>query len=632
MDRNEIINNYSKDDFSKYLENDYEGKILGLMNSEGLAILENSPLKEERIVYILTFSKYRNELFKNSEFLDVFFKTDFSYYYACLGNLQSETYDLILDKYLKLNPSAEDFAIFFSYFNKNYKLEKIKNWPYGIDTLYKIINVEDSGILAYIISNYNIDLSDRRINIEGLISKAKQSVLKMQEDRNMFNEIKPAIDIPVHMVNKNLAKRLLETYDIFKLRRILNNLCFCTDPEEVNNYIKNKEDNIINSYIENTLNSPYHEIFKLFQKMNEMDEMNEFDTYYTIRKEYIKTINACNNKDINDIIQEKYKQSGISGVYNYLKEQSERKISDYIIDYNFEENYYNVMLDVRELLRFYYDGNVILQKEHVELYEQISNIDYLSVEEKKQLHNILKQINIKEIFYDDMALARYIVNETIKEMSLNRESIKKYRDEKLSKENGVDVYVMNNEPFFGIVKTGIHVSDNLPTGHSYSLIGNDCIAVFGDSKNSNTFLYDSEDLNPEQIVHVFPFDSFTLFKPFNAVDTATNRVNMLMMPEEITGLSAKCYSELLILEQGNDQTDIDEKIPKLKRIALYCVDEIRQQDVEKAQQLGLGIILIPSKKYFENQGYYKEKYKDFDNWNYKYFNDEFEKDEFESKR
>jgi len=191
---------------------------------------------------------------------------------------------------------------------------------------------------------------------------------------------------------------------------------------------------------------------------------------------------------------------------------------------------------------------------------------------------------------------------------------------------------MNDEPFFGIVKSGRHVLDALPTGHSYSLVGSDCVAVFGDPKNSNTFLYDSEELNPEQIIHVFPFDSFTLFKPFNAVDNATNHVNTLLMPEEITGLSAWAYSELLILEQGRNQTDIDKTIPTLKRIALYCLDEINQKDVEVAQQLGLGIILVKSKKYFENEKYYREKYKNIDKWDYNYFNGMYEKEKFEAKR
>lgn len=631
MNRSEIINDYSKGEFSRFLETDYSGKILELLNEEGLSILEKSPLKEDRINYILAFSKYKDELFQKEAFLNLFFKTDLSYYYANLNSMKDETYEVMINKYLSLNPSIKELVVFLSYFNKEYILKKLDNWPYGTDTLYELINLGKEEIVNKIIANYNIDLSDSRINIENFVATAKQSFLNAVEQRNMYDKKVPEINIPINMVNKDLAERLLKNYDIFKVRKIVNDLEYVTNTDEVNNYIKTKEDNFINSYNDNICISPYKEIFESFKKMKEA-LLNDDDNYFEYRYQYVRLINHYDD-DINMILEEKYKKSNINGVYEYLKELSDRELSNYIIDYSFEENYHNIMIDVRELLRFYYDGNVVLPKEHVELYEQISNIDYLSVEEKKELHNTLKKINMKEIFYDDMSYARYIVNEAIKEYSLTRESIKKYRDSKLSQQYGVDVYVMHDEPFFGIVKSSRHVPDELPTGHSYSLVGNDCVAIYGDSKKSNTFLYDAEELNPDQIVHVYPFDSFTMFKPFNSVDKATSRVHPLMMPEEITGLSAGSYSEILILEQGTKPTDIDKKIPELKRIALYCVDEISAQDIEAAKNQDLGIILVSSKKYFENKKYYEDKFKYINGIrDYDYFNGSYEKNKFEARR
>ena len=632
MNRSEIINDYSKGEFSRFLETDYSGKLLELLNEEGLCILEKSPLKEDRINYILAFSKYKDELFQNEAFLNLFFKTDLSYYYANLNSLKDETYEVMINKYLSLNPSSKEQVVFLSYFNKEYILKKLDNWPYGTDDLYELINLGKVAIVSKIIANYNIDLSDSRINIEKFVELAKYSALKAVEQRNMNDKKVSEINIPINMVNKKLAERLLDNYDIFKVRKIVNDLEYVTNTDEVNNYIKTKENNFINSYNDNTCISPYKEIFESFKKLKEA-LLNDDDNYFEYRYQYVRLINHYDDDDINMILEEKYKEGNINGVYEYLKELSDRELSNYIIDYNFEENYHNIMIDVRELLRFYYDGNVVLPKERAELYEQISNIDYLSIEEKKELHNTLKKINMKEIFYDDMSYARYIVNEAIKNYSLTIESIKKYRDSKLSQQYGVDVYVMHDEPFFGIVKSSRHVPDELPTGHSYSLVGNDCVATYGSPEKSNTFLYDAEELNPEQIVHVYPFDSFTMFKPFNSEDKATNRVHPLMMPEEITGLSAGSYSEILILEQGTKPTDIDKKIPELKRIALYCVDEISEQDIETAKNQGLGIILVSSKKYFENKKFYEEKYKIFEQQrDYNYFNGSYEKNKFEAKR
>ncbi len=633
MNREEIINEYSKNEFMSFLQNDYSGQILELFNNEGLDILYNSPRREERIQYIITFSKYINELLENNDFLEVFLDSDINSYYAVLRNLKPETYDKMLKKYSETTTNSENIAQLFSYFNIDYKLQLLDNWPYNEDILYAIINEDESEVINKIVNKYDIDLSDKRIRIVSLITKAKESVLKEQTDRNNNDTIRGSINIPVHTINKELGKRLWESYDIFEIRKIINDLEYSTNPEEVNNYIKQKEETVINNYNENTFNYPYKEIFESYRKMKEAKEKEDEDNYYDYRMQYIRLVNRSDIKDIHEQIENNYQENNIEGVFNYLKELSNRELSNYIIDYNFEENYHNIIIDIRELLRFYYDGNIVLPEERVELYEQVSNIDYLTIEEKKELHNRLKKINIKELFYDDMSYARHIVHEAIKEYSLTRETIKQYKDEELSKKLGVDVYKVNEEPFFGIVKTRRHPQDKLPTGHSYSLVGNNCVAVFGDAKDGETFLYDTEDLNPDQIVHAFPFDSYTFFRPFERTNDATNRIHPLMTPEEITGVADFSYSEVLILEQGREQTDIDEKIPELKRIALYCIDEIREQDVEKAKEKGVGIILVNSRKYIQGRNYYKEKYKYLDRMtNDQYFDGKSEKDKFEARR
>ena len=67
MDRQEkieIINYYEKNDFHEFLEHDHSGRILQLLDDEGIDILRNSPKREDRINYILSFSPYLGELFK----------------------------------------------------------------------------------------------------------------------------------------------------------------------------------------------------------------------------------------------------------------------------------------------------------------------------------------------------------------------------------------------------------------------------------------------------------------------------------------------------------------------------------------------------------------------------------------
>ena len=330
----------------------------------------------------------------------------------------------------------------------------------------------------------------------------------------------------------------------------------------------------------------------MINKLSNLDSSS--NEYRDIFRNLIRQIQIFPNEYTN--LRELIFNGEFAETINLITKSLDEKKSDYIIDYHFEENYYNVMYDLRELLEFYYAGNIDIPEDRLYLYQQIVNIDMLSSQEKIELHNELKQYNMMEIFYDDMSFARKQVRKAIKDYSMVKEELVKFKDEELSNEYGVDVYNIEDNPFFAIVKSNINAEDNLPVGHSYSLVGNGCISVFGTPKYSDTYVYDSSDLNPEQIVHVFPRDSFTMYRPFSFTDQATNRVEQLMMPDELL-YNKRTYNEILILERGKKETDIDSRIPKLKRIALYCVDQITAKDVETAKIHNIGIMLINSKKY-----------------------------------
>ena len=633
MDRNSIINNYDINEFMSFLQNDHEGKILELLNNDGLSLLNTSSKKEERITYILYYSKYTDELFKNEEFLKIFIESDITCYYASLRHLKDETYDHILDYVYNHEDDSYKLSMLFSYFSDSYKVNKIDNWKYGYNALYKIVNNDIPEVVNKIINNYNIDLSDPRLSISILVRNAKYSVLKDQESRNLNGKTIPTINISMNLLNKDLAKRLLNSYDVFEMRRILNDLAWSSNPDELNNYIKKIEDLFINSFDESKLLPSYQALFETYKDMKE-SLYGEKDNFHELRIKYREA--QKHFKDIpyiNEELDKVYNDGDINDVYDYLKKCQNRKMSNYIIDYHFEENYHNVLIDIKELLRYYYDGNIKLSKENVDIYEKIIKIDNLSLNEKKELHNNLKTINIKERFYDDMSFARHLVNSAIKNKAISSDTIAKYKDKELSKVYGVDVYNIDNEPFFGIVKTGNHDLDDLPTGHSYSLVGSSCVAVYGNVKNGQTYLFDSKDLNPDQIVHVFPYDSFTLFKPFNAVDEPTNRINTLLKPEDIADISPRAYSEILILEQGKIPTDIDKDIAKLRKLAIYCIDEITPEAINKAKEENLGIVLVKSRDFIDNEKYDDELYKNIKYaFHSNYFVDINDREEFESKR
>lgn len=565
MTKEYLLKESNKSEFMNFIENDFNGEILLLLDSEGIKYLSQYKYPSERISYILTYSKYCDQLFCNEEFLNFFFKTNIDDQYACLGNLKSSTYDAILKQASeKLNIHQKIQLL--NYFNKeytlNYVLSSLDNYNGELASLYILYQrIDHIEIKNKILNNFNLDLT--KFDIYNFFKNAKE-----------YSFLETDFSIPKHLITKKLIKEIINYGDIFKIREILENACYVIDIADIEKYLSDYEDKLILSYVN-------------------QDSIADFRTSHGY-----KTPSA-----------------------DFFLDEQDITLSNYIIDYHFKENYYNVMLDLKELLTFYYAGNINLSNEKVELYGKVANIDYLSIKEKKELHNYLKKFNIVEMFYDDMAYARYLVGEAIKNSSINKEELEKYKDEKLSKEYGVPVYKMAGEPFFGIVKSGISnfTSDKYPTGHSYSIIGNGGIGVY----TTNTFVYDSDDLNPNQVVHVFPFDSYTLYKPFeHYFHNPTKKVNLLMFPDEITHLAGKynTYNEILLLERGIEHTAIDKDIKKLKKIALYCVDQITTSDVKNAKEANVGIMLVPAKLYNKVENHpnsiYRHDIKPFEEYDY----------------
>lgn len=594
MDSNikkDIINS-SKGDFIDFLSNDNSEDIIQVFDDEGVNYLKQYNDIEGRIAYILSWSKYANQLFYNKSFLDLFLSTDISSYYATLSVLNSDVCDLIINRCVELNKDIDYISKLMSYFSKEYKLKFIDRTDYPNDLIYEMFKRNTELLGKKILEKYNIDLLSHDISIRRVVAAGKELAFKDMAKRNEVSYTSGDVAtfyLSSDLLNKGVAEHLWNNLNVYEYRFLINDTYFCGDPYVLNKYAKVKEEELISSigYVE-----PYKSIMDMITKLYNLDvNSNE---YYDIFRKICKEMHIFGNEYF--VLRRFLADGEYDKTIELINKLLNEKKSDYIIDYHFEENYYNIMYDLRELLDFYYAGNISIPEDRLYLYQQIANIDNLSGQEKIELHNMLKNYNMIEVFYDDMAFARKKVREALKDYAMVKDELESYRDEKLSQEYGVDVYNIEDNPFFAIVKSGIRAEDKLPVGHSYSLVGNGCISVFGNVNDSDTFVYDSSDLNSEQVVHIFPRDSFTMYRPFSFTDKATTRVEQLVMPDEML-YESKVYNEILILEQGREHTDIDSRIPKLKRIALYCVDQITAKDVETAKIHNVGIMLINSKKF-----------------------------------
>ena len=588
--KKEIIN-LNKGDFLDFIKYDFNGEIVQVFDDEGVSYLKQYSHIENRISYILAWSKYADELFYNKSFLDLFLSTDISYYYASLSNLNNKTCDLIINRCKELNKDVGFIGELVSYFSKDYQLKFIDEFDYPSDIIYELFKKSTSKVGAKILKKFNIDLLSHGIQIRGLVSEGKNLTLREMAQRNN-NPSATSYDVsPFYLssdlLDKRVAEHLWNVFNVYEYRILINDAYHCGDPSVLNKYAKIKEEEFI---LSNDYKEPYKSIINLIFKLSKLDASSEeyYDSFIKLRKKLC--VFYSEYEEFNELLANQEFNKAIDLVKQLVNE----KKSDYIIDYHFEENYYNIMYDLRELLDFYYAGNISIPEDRLYIYQQIDNIDMLSEQEKLELHNTLKNYNMIELFYEDMSFARKIVRQALKDNAMVKEELMKYRDDELSRKYGVDVYNLKGKQFCVLVKTGVHEPDKLPVGHSFSLIGNGCVCVFGNLSNSNTFVYDTEPLNPEQIVHIFPDDSFTLYQPFNYTSEATTRVEQLVMTDELL-YETKFYNEILILEQGYEKTDIDSKIPKLERVALVCADQITDKNVAIAKEDKVGIMLVDSK-------------------------------------
>lgn len=102
----------------------------------------------------------------NNNFLDVVLNANVDFYYASFRHLNDEICDALLKRSIELGDYPYKVANLFNSFNISYKLKTLDNWPYSTDFLYSILMLDEPEVVQKIISNYEIDLSDQKINLE----------------------------------------------------------------------------------------------------------------------------------------------------------------------------------------------------------------------------------------------------------------------------------------------------------------------------------------------------------------------------------------------------------------------------------------------------------------------------------
>lgn len=474
----------------------------------------------------------------------------------------------------------------------------------------QIFTNNDSNIKG---NKLNKDLTQKSITLKDLLDSNNESLLIILlnaiTDKTLLQEWLNKDPRARYLIYKIDVNKLLQ-YNLLIPNSILNDDNF---PCYLIKSVINKTESLldIRSYLYKfqSINTEFYEKLLLEYKKYINSILNSYDYNTQIFNFYFN--NSSDNYLLPKDLQEKLKNSDEKQKITILKEETSFKLSEIIIDSIFEDNIYNVKLNLNEIIRYTSDINVnLISPEHLSFYKIILNIDSLSNEEKINLYNNFKDKNITSMLYDDLKILKEYSYSTIKNSLTSFNSESKLKNTTLSEKYGVDIYSLNGEPFYMLVKSMNPISNNDNNNYinleednvavergCYSLIGSDNIDVF-----NRKFVYGFNNFNIQNIISIFETDCFSQEndEPILNQNYGTTAVNRLMTPSQIVnGLDLNKqtrYSEIQILG-------------KLKPDFIVVFDSINETALSESKALNIPIVVINTLAYSND----KKRSKPFDN-------------------
>lgn len=279
-----------------------------------------------------------------------------------------------------------------------------------------------------------------------------------------------------------------------------------------------------------------------------------------------------------------------------------RYLIEYIISYYFGDNYYNFMVNLNQMVNYLDSVNKnLIDKENIKIYKEFVNLRYMSMEDKINFFKLLLDLNLMEMFYDDINKAREDSHKELVNKTIKLEKDNELYNKDISSRFNVDVYCLDGEEFYGFVrclglktntdekKTDYVFSKKKRVGYSFSYISHKNIGTIDYDRKNVTLFYD--DIDYRNIMYVHHADMHA--KKMQEQDGyLSEKENEILTPDALIA-KTKSYNELFIKSDENG----------IKPKALVCYDSISGNDLSFAKRYGLAILLINTQKYKRYESY-----------------------------
>ena len=350
-------------------------------------------------------------------------------------------------------------------------------------------------------------------------------------------------------------------------------------------------DELLKEYCEKTeMFQKYQNIVRHFQERDYefLENYNAFD-YLVDEKMMIHIQDLYHYRD------------GLEMTKDFLRRETNRRLSEIVIDGLFGDTIYNVWLNLREMVRFQkiIPESMRLREKNLNFYLTVLQIDEMNGKEKIAWYQEWKDKRIRFQFYEDLRKLKDYSYQMINDRLWKFEDQKKFFYSGLSKTWGVDVYDFRGEDFYMMVRCQKEFSGiSRIRRKCYTLISSNNMEVF----NLNYFIYGYQNIPSEQVLHVFEKDAYSSSGKHSNFNKFVNRI---MTPQEIADTIG--YSEIQLVNILNRVTGYYEE---LKPDYLVVFDQIKLEQIQEAKRLGIPIVRIETNKYLDKRKEYDTQQQD----------------------
>lgn len=611
FDSQEFINNIGSLDNISSME--LLDKISILNRKDREKVLSNTLIKEKLKIGLLSESRndqwyfYRKILSKisASEFLSLY-DSDFlnkyfmihqgEYVYRFWASLCENDINTILaliieddklfDNFLKV---SNNFEVLFE--NINYELltkilYKLQEKKYSLN--YDFLSCISKEYQYFLLDDDKIDDDTIVQLVRNFCNEVKSYFFK--NDRRslyLYNKFditlyaKVGIIFSYDILKKKEFFELLKDRSFIVFRNNINNIERYNNPSIIDARVNEYYDEIMSLY------SCDHDMFSVYLKILDnpgmLDSLNK-NVSYLFDFDIIDKLMSLLRRDVSG----NYYFENKGELQIFLRDETSKKMSEVIIDSLFQDNIYNVWLNIKEMLR-YNNGlslnDRILDNDKVKFYNSIVDFDKLSNKDKIKFYNSFKNKNINLLFYQDLRMVKDYAYDKIKDELFNINNMLCSAIDN----DGVMVYDVRNSQYNMLVRTQAQYrEDSHYRRNCYSIISNDNTSIFGEYDYSS-FLYGYNGFDNDMVLHMFESDSYS--SGFR--ENSSRYVNRIMTTAELVRASSS-YSEIQIINKKIEGKKHKYSVKKPDFIVVF--DNVRDMHLEEAKRLNIPIVIIKMKR------------------------------------